>query len=115
MGIIKDVKEIKKQINDISSRFDNKIIKKAEKYDEIKKLLKNIKFNLKITQKTDIDGSEEFEITYILPKITLKYDDQGKIYTDNDLFTSINQLDLIEIDDFLELSKIYNSSKNKKM
>lgn len=112
MGLLKDVKEIKKNVEKINKSIDTKVVEKAKKYDEQVKYLNNIVLDLKISKKINPLGEEEYTLSYTLPPITLKFDENGEL-EENSLFTSINMLDLIKIDDMNRIHDII-FVKNKK-
>lgn len=112
MGLIKDIKEIKKEVEKINKSIDSKVIDKARKYDELIKHLDNVVLNLKITQRINQLGDPEFTLHYSLPDITLYFDSNNELIYDP-LFTAINMLNLNKIED---VNKIYDiiDKKNKK-
>lgn len=97
MSIIKDIKELKKQIAILNEKMLNKeIIFKAQKYDEMVSNLNKIKFGLKIKKQFNQETGDVFlKIDYELPSIELHFDENGNVIK-NDLFYSINVLNLLD-------------------
>lgn len=113
MGLLKDFKEMKKQVDEVHDLLDKTIIFKAKKYDEIMLYLKNISLDLKIDKFINELGEDEYKLTYSLPSVNLRFDEKGELQ-ENLLFTSINMLDLISVEDIQKLLKIISEEKNKK-
>ena len=79
--------------------------------EEIKRLLSNIELKVKsIIEVPGENGSTDLRIIYEAPQIILKFDDNNEPY-ENNVFKSINMLNLISIDD---MQKIVNAIKNRK-
>lgn len=101
MSIKKDLKEIKEAFLGLTEST----LKKAKKYDEIHENLKNVV--LKPTNfhtKIDENGNLYFSVEFKTPEIRVYYDENGEMIKNN-MFYSINYLNLISIDDMLELNK----------
>lgn len=113
MGIIKDIKEIKKTVNEIHENSTKIVAQKAKKYDELISLLKNVTFYVdKIIPAVDDLGNTKYAITYKSPTIIQEFDYNGDPIK-NDFIYSINMLDLISLDDLPKLQQIYNIEKQK--
>lgn len=110
MGFLKDIKEIKTNVQRISKTVDDKIIYKARKYDELKEYLKNIQFNIKIKEEINNLGEKQLVLEYTLPKVTLSFDENYDLI-ENRVFTSINMLDLIAVEDMIEITKHFPKKK----
>lgn len=108
MGFIKDIKEIKNTLNDVTKD----LFYKAKKYDEIMEYLKHIKINVK---RADIVVSEDYQynvrVKYEIPDIIVKVN--NKVDSNNDLFKSINMLNLISVSDMDKISKKIKEAKEK--
>lgn len=125
MGFIKDIKELKEEskknlqlTKDIFSKtesFTKENNYKIKKYEEISELLKNIKISVKDSKLfVNNDGLIGVEIEYDIPKIKLFLDEDGKMIKNN-LFYSINMLNLISIEDMEQIqNKIEEAKKYNK-
>ena len=113
MGLIKDVKQIKKIVTEMYEADSKIITEKARKYDELMSYLKNINFTIdKIIPAVDDLGNTKYAITYKSPTIIQEFDYEGEPIK-NDYIFSINMLNLISPQDWLKLQQIYTTEKQK--
>ena len=113
MGLIKDIKDTKKIVEEIREASTKKITEKARKYDELISYLKNINFNIdKIIPAVDDLGNTKYAITYKSPTIVQEFDHNGEPIR-NDFIYSINMLNLVSIEDWSKLQQIYDAEKQK--
>ena len=109
MGLRKDIKELKKQMDDLTQNLDSKVIYKAQKYDELMNDLRPIKFDdLNIKSFYDEFGNKRYVMHYSL-QTELFFEDGDVV--NNPLFISINKLDMLSEKD---TKKIINLLKNEK-
>lgn len=107
----KKFNEIKKDTEEIIKILNGDLKEKALEGEEIKRLLSNIELKVKsIIEVPGENGSTDLRIIYEAPQIILKFDDNNEPY-ENNIFKSINMLNLISIDD---MQKIVNAIKNRK-
>lgn len=107
----KKFNEIKKDTEEIIKILNGDLKEKALEGEEIKRLLSNIELKVKsIIEVPGENGSTDLRIIYEAPQIILKFDDNNEPY-ENNVFKSINMLNLISIDD---MQKIVNAIKNRK-
>lgn len=101
MSVKKDIKEIKEKINYL---YDSKLISKAKKYDELARKISNIKFDSVDVKKTyDYEGRIIKKFLYKL-EIDLEVDENGDVIP-NEMFKSINELNLLRLEDLLSLNE----------
>jgi hypothetical protein len=113
MGIIKDIKETRKIVEEMHNANTKIINEKARKYDELISYLKNINFNIdKIIPAVDDLGNTKYAITYKSPTIIQEFDETGKPIKNNFIY-SINMLDLVSVEDWKKLQDIYELEKQK--
>lgn len=113
MGLRKDVKQIKKIVEEMNNASSKIVNEKARKYDELMSYLKNINFNIdKIIPAVDDFGKTKYAITYKSPTIIQEFDQIGNPIK-NDFIFSINMLNLLSADDWSKLQTIYTSEKEK--
>ena len=108
MALRKDIKEIKETLNNITSE----IFDKAKKYDELINYLSKIKINVKrasliLSNETNYDVRIEYQVPDIIVKV-----DKDKTYAD-DMFKSINLLNLISMEDMRKISQKIEEAKLK--
>ena len=108
------IKNIDGKVDKILKAIDDKIIYKAQKYDEVNDLLKCFVLKTDIKPRINSLGEKEYDVTYSV-KTTLRFDSDGDL-VDNDVFRSINLLNLVDNDSMVEFLKIIeNEKKNKKV
>ena len=113
MGLIKDIKETKKMVQEIRDANSKIVTEKAKKYDELMSYLKNINFNIdKIIPAVDDLGNTKYAITYKSPTIIQEFDHDGNPIK-NDFIYSINMLNLVSVEDWSKLQQIYDTEKQK--
>ena len=113
MGLIKDIKQIKKTVEEIYSSNAKIVTEKAKKYDELMSYLKNINFCIeKIIPAVDDLGNTKYAITYKSPTIIQEFDHEGNPIK-NDFIYSINMLNLVSVEDWKKLQRIYDEQKQK--
>lgn len=117
MSFLKDIKQIKENVNAVTEKFDEltaETIRKAKKYDELKDYLSKVKFSVdKITLVLDKkDFVYGVKVEYNIPPITLFVDSDGGQVT-NERFKAINMLDLISFDDMAKIKQKINEAINK--
>ena len=116
MGLIKDIKQTRKIVEEMHSANTKIITEKAKKYDELMSYLKKINFNIdKIIPAVDDLGNTRYAITYKSPTIIQEFDEKGQPIK-NDFVYSINMLNLLSVEDWGKLQQIYDveKAKNKK-
>lgn len=113
MGLRADVKKIKNDIDFIKSELSPEIVKKAEKYDQLKELLEEIYFDIELEESLDYNGETQYKIIYKNPEIILNFDEYGDPIK-NDFFYSMNMLNLLTMDATNKLMNIIVKEKNKK-
>lgn len=113
MGLRKDIKEIKEQLNIIKNELSLEIIRKAEGYDRLKKLLEEIYFDVELVESLDYNGETQYEVIYKNPKVMLNFDEYGEPIK-NDFFYSMNMLNLLTIEANEKILDILFKEKNKK-
>lgn len=107
MGIRKEIKQIHEDIAGIKEVLTPSVIEKARKYDEMKDLCKNIELNIeKAKYSLDDNGNRVLEIKYDLPTVLIKFDENDKVIK-NEIFYSINMLDLVKTEDLKKLYKFF--------
>lgn len=108
MGLIKDIKLIKKQVEKITDQT----ILKSNKYDFIKENLEKIPIRIKkINNFFDEYGKYGIKIEYEIPPVKLIFDDNNDVMK-NDIFYAINSLQLLSIEDERKLIEILEKIKN---
>lgn len=108
------IKNIDGKVDKILEAIDNKVIYKAKKYDETMELLNKLQFSVDIKPRVNELGEKDYNVTYSI-KTTLRFDADGDL-EDNDVFRSINLLNLVNNDSMVEFLKIIeNEKKNKKV
>ena len=113
MGLIKDIKETKKMVQEIRDANAKVITEKARKYDELMSYLKNINFNIdKIIPAVDDLGNTKYGVTYKSHTIIQEFDHEGNPIK-NDFIYSINMLNLVSVEDWAKLQQIYDAEKQK--
>lgn len=113
MGLVKDIKETRKMVEEIRNANAKIITEKAKKYDELMSYLKKINFNIeKIIPTVDDLGNTKYCITYKSPTIIQEFDEEGNPVK-NDFIYSINMLNLVSVEDWSKLQQIYDSEKQK--
>ena len=111
--IFKDVKEIKKQLNDLKSTLTSNIEAKAQKADEYDDYLSKIKLKVKnVNEFYEEDGSVSLRINYEAPQIMLRFTEEGEPVF-NELFKAINMLNLVDLDDMKKISDAIDAEKSK--
>lgn len=114
MGLIKDIKQTRKIVEEIHNANTKIVIEKAKKYDELMSYLKNINFSIdKIIPAVDDLGNTKYAITYKSPTIVQEFDHEG-CPIKNDFIYSINMLNLVSVEDWAKLQSIYDTEKTKK-
>lgn len=114
MGFIKDIKSIKKDVEEINSKLTKETLEKAQKYDELKELLQNICFDVEIVEGLDDKGENQYTLLYKNPEVILNFDEYGDPIKNN-FFYSMNMLDLLSYESTQKLYNIIIKEKNKKM
>lgn len=104
MAFIKDLKEVNKQLKEVLTILDKETIYKAKKYDDLTSLLKKIKISAKVQKAIDENGDKYLNISYNIPNVVLKFDEKGSIIK-NELFYSINMLDLLDNDSIKKIKE----------
>ena len=113
MGLIKDIKETRKIVEEIHNANTKKITEKAKKYDELISYLKNINFSIdKIIPAVDEFGNTKYAITYKSPSVFQEFDHNGEPIK-NDFIYSINMLNLVTVEDWAKLQRIFDEEKQK--
>lgn len=105
--ILKDVQEIKKDLEIFTSEAQFKI----KKYEEIMEYLKDIKINVSNIKPIINDkGTVNVEITYSIPKQIIEFDDENNIVV-NKVFKAINMLNLISFEEMEKISFMLEKAK----
>ena len=111
MGILKDLKELKKDVAEIKATLVGDLEKKGKKYDEMKEDLSYVSLKVKsIVETVDETGKPALKIIYEAPQILLTFDDNGNVL-ENSVFKAINGLDLIGMNDKIKLIESINRKK----
>lgn len=95
------LKEVQELSNLIKSNTFNQLKEDSEELKRIKELLSHIRFKVKDIKYYKDDDA--VKITYELPKIVLKLDENGKVANKNDFFYSVNVLELVSLEDMLTI------------
>lgn len=105
MSVRKDLKEVKKLVEEIHSQYAT-AFKKARLYDEQKELLKHIKFVVKDCQTVFNENTLAYSVVvrYELPKVQVDFEVGGE-QMQNDRLRAINLLDLISAEDMEKIRK----------
>lgn len=107
-------KDVKNQLNSIEKKIDNlapEILEKAKKYDELKELLKHIKFDVKNASLfSDNLGNIGVKINYFIPEVRIYCDSEGNIEKNNK-FYAINKLDLVSFSDMKKIQAKIDEAK----
>ena len=109
---------MQKTINDLNSIIQNNELKqlRIESNDlkEKKELLKNISIKVKnVRSFTDIDNNcDVVQITYELPTVKIEFDN-GEQLNHDEMFKSINLLDLISLEDKMKIQKELQKTKER--
>ena len=103
--VIKDNKEIKESLNP-------EVIRKAQEYDRVSALLKNVKVHVsKVAKTMDAKGNEAFIVHYEIPPEIVSVDEDGGMVC-SETFRSINFLGLLSVEDEFKISeKILKKAK----
>ena len=114
MGLNKNIKILTQKLEETSKLLDAATLYKSQQYDKMKPLLKNIQLQAKIEENIDDFGNTEYKVVYFLPSIVLKFDKDGQVIKD-DLFYSVNMLDLLSPKAFDDIQKVLKKEKMKNM
>lgn len=108
VGIWKDVRELKEM-------QDPKALEKARKYDELKKLVPNLKVSVeRIIPSINAKGNTELEIVYSIPHGKIEIDENGNSETDK-LVYALNFLDVLSFDDQMRIKEAREIQEDKKI
>ena len=111
MGLIKDLKEIKKNTVEIKAALAGDLSRKSQKLDEVLEDLSHVQLKVKsITDTVDYNGRPALKVVYEAPQILLLFDDDGNVLV-NETFRAINGLDLIDMNDKIKLMEKINEKK----
>ena len=115
MGLIKDIKQTRKIVEDLNQSLNPTIINKAKKYDELMSYLSHLKFSIdKIVEGIDDFGNTKLFITFKSPTLIQEFNEIGEPIK-NDFIYSINMLNLVSIEDFEKLGNVISKEKDKKI
>jgi hypothetical protein len=99
------INSIDKKIDKILKLLDSKTLKKAKQYDELIKLLENIKIEVVHTKEVDPNNGEFYiKVEYHIEPTKIYYDENETLHCD-ETFRSLNLLNLIDFDTQLEVQK----------
>lgn len=108
-----DIEEIKEKVDKI---LDGSIVNKANKCDFYERNLKNIKLKVSRIKPVLFENNIGITIEYEIKPVTIYLD--GENVFPNEVFKSINLLDLISYEDMAKIQKkiedIINLQKNQK-
>lgn len=110
MGFLKDIKEIKKTLNNLT----RSTYSKAQKYDDLSSRLEKIKIKVdKVGTVYDAQGNKQVKVNYSVGPLYVTIDEDGNLKAD-EMFVAINYLDLISFEDMAKIQKeiAKNSKKN---
>ena len=107
MGFLKDIKEIKDKVNLINE----KTLHKSQKYDDIIEKLKTIKIKVTKVSLYMNDGKWDVKVDYDVPTNIIKVDENTSYQ--NEMFTNINILNLISMEDMVKIAKKIEEAKIK--
>lgn len=111
MGIVKTIKELKKDVAEIKVTLVGESFTKSKKLNEVLEDLSNIQLKVKsITETVDYNGRPVLKISYEIPQVFLVFDDEGNVQV-NETFRAINDLDLIDMEDKMKLIEKINKKK----
>lgn len=106
-NILKEVQDIKKNLQ----VFTNESQTKIKKYEEIVEYLKDVKINVSSIKPIINDkGTVNVEITYSIPKQIIEFDDENNIVA-NKIFKAINMLNLISFEDMEKIGLMLEKTK----
>lgn len=106
MGLIKNVKKIMLELEEIKKTLTPSVINKANKYDETKEHLSNVELKVSnIVEFIDNNGNKGLKVFYEVSPIILQLDDDSKEIIYDKKFVSINMLNLISNEDMNKISK----------
>lgn len=109
MGLRKDVKLIKQQLDELTAET----MLKSRKYDELLEYLEKIKLDVKNASLfTDEFGSYGVKIDYSIEPIKIFFDSDGKLLK-NERFYAINMLDLISLADMEKIAVVLNTATER--
>lgn len=105
MSLRKEVKEIKRMVEEMHKDYDD-LLKKERKLVEQTELLKHIKFTVKRCDTMFNQNTLSYSvlIEYELPKVQVDFEVGGEQMT-NDRLRAINLLDLITLDDMQKIRR----------
>ena len=99
------LKKIEKNLEELKKLFDVKIIKKAQRLDEVLEYLNQIDITPVCTQDINSSNGEPFlKIEYHLEPTIIKFDDEGEIEY-GEQFRYLNLLDLLSYESQEEIIK----------
>lgn len=111
MGLLKDFKKMKEDLAEIKAALSKDYINKANRLEEVEGYLSNISLKVKsIANVLDENGKPALKIVYEIPSVLLTFDDNGEVML-NEMFRSINGLDLIDMSDKLLILENINKKK----
>ena len=116
-------KELQKQVSDLTEKVDEltKMVvtdefrflkEEKKKFDEQTALISDVKFRVKSAKY--LEDTNEIAITYQLPVITLKLDEEGNPTEKIPFFYAVNALGLVSINDYETIQNILNHVKKLK-
>lgn len=100
----------------VKNREYQELKRQSEDFETTKKLLENVKIDVKeIKTVLDQDTMDDvITIKYELPIVTIRFDENGDPYK-NELFYSLNSLNLISYEDMEKIQKQLDKIKLKKI
>lgn len=113
-----NIKEIKSNICELKNTFDEIMgdaLKKSKKYDEISSYLSNIQLDV---ARVDLVFNQEtakygVKIAYSVKPIELYFDSTINDFATNEVFKSINMLNLISVDDMAKIVNKVNFARDR--
>ena len=92
------LEKIEEKLEEISKLFNQNVINKAQKYDEIMSLLSDIHISAEISKQTNLDNGEDYLlVNYNIQPTKITCDDDLQIDCDK-TFYSLNMLNLLGIE-----------------
>jgi uncharacterized protein with GYD domain len=114
MGFFKDIKDIKDTVNVINENVNSineKTLQKSIKYDDVINKLKTIKIKVKRVYLYINDGKYDVKVEYELPTNIIQVN-KDKVHQ-NEMFTNINTLNLISMEDMIKIAEKVEEAKIK--
>ncbi len=113
MGTKKELKEIKEAINNLEEKINADLQKKVQRLNFLEENLQHVILNVdKISTEINNAGEEFLRIEYKTDPIDIMFDENGDPMF-NQIFYSINILDLLDKGDMSKLDKALKKFKKK--